>query len=81
MYRLIRTFLLISMIFLFNSCAHPETGKRTDPFTAFWYTLDGPSNPYWASPEYQSQALYHIYNNYPRVVVQEVRKPFTRLPD
>jgi hypothetical protein len=71
--RLIALFLVI----LFNmSCTHPETKEKTDPFTAFWYSLDGPSN--WRTGSFYEDYTpnYHHNHHYQRVIIQDSRPRF-----
>jgi hypothetical protein len=61
---------------LILSCTHPMTKEKTDPFTAFWYSLDGPSD--WRKGSFYDDYTpnYHLNHHYQRVIVQQSRPRF-----
>jgi hypothetical protein len=72
--------LLILMILLSLSCTHPITGEKTDPWTAFWYSLDAPDSSIKAMAEYRQNSYYHLYHHYDRVIVQQADPKFASGP-
>jgi hypothetical protein len=80
MKRLARLILLILMILLSLSCTHPITGEKTDPWTAFWYSLDAPDSSIKAMAEYRRNSYYHLYYHYDRVIVQQADAKFASEP-
>jgi hypothetical protein len=80
MKRLARLILLILMILLSLSCTHPITGEKTDPWTAFWYSLDAPDSSIKAMAEYRRNSHYHLYHHYDRVIVQQADPKFASEP-
>jgi len=76
MKRLSLRVLLILMILFSISCTHPKTGKKTDPWTAFWYSLDAPSSSLKVMSEYRQNSYYHLNHHYKRVLVQRADPRF-----
>ncbi len=69
--------ILLMLIILFSiSCTHPKTGKKTDPWTAFWYSLDAPSSSLKVMSEYRQDSYYHLNHHYNRVLVQRANPRF-----
>ncbi len=69
--------ILLMLIILFSiSCTHPKTGKKTDPWTAFWYSLDAPSSSLKVMSEYRQDSYYHLNHHYNRVLVQRADPRF-----
>jgi hypothetical protein len=76
MKRLSRITLLILIILFSLSCTHPKTGKKTDPWTAFWYSLDAPSSSLKVMSEYRQGSYYHLNHHYDKVIVQQADPRF-----
>jgi hypothetical protein len=53
---------ILLMILFGLSCTHPITGQKTDPLTAFWYSLDAPDSSLRAMAEYSRGSYYHHYH-------------------
>ncbi len=68
--------LLILMILFSISCTHPKTGKKTDPWTAFWYSLDAPSSSLKVMSDYRQDSYYHLNHHYDKVIVQRADPRF-----
>jgi hypothetical protein len=69
--------LLILFILFGLSCMHPKTGEKTDPWIAFWYSLDAPSSSLKAMSEYRKNSYYHLNHHYDRVLVQQADPRFS----
>ncbi len=76
MKRLSRMTLLILIILFGLSCTHPKTGEKTDPWTAFWYSLDAPSSNLKVMSEYRQDSYYHLNHHYDKVLVQRANPRF-----
>ena len=73
---LTRRRLLMLMTLLSLSCTHPITGEKTDPWRAFWYSLDAPDSSIKAMAEYRQNSYYHLNHHYDRVLVQRTDPRF-----
>ncbi len=67
---------IIPAIVLNLSCTHPITKEKTDPFTAFWYSLDGPSSLRKGSFYDDYTPNYHLNHHYQKVIVQQSKPRF-----
>jgi len=76
MNRFLKFMVISPAILLILSCTHPMTKEKTDPFTAFWYSLDGPSDWRKGSLYDDYTPNYHLNHHYQRVIVQQSRPRF-----
>jgi hypothetical protein len=58
---------ILLMILFGLSCTHPITGQKTDPLTAFWYSLDAPDSSLRAMEEYRRGLHYHHCHRYNKI--------------
>ena len=75
--KLLSRITMLILIILFSlSCTHPKTGKKTDPWTAFWYSLDAPSSSLKVLSESRQGSYYHLNHHYDKVIVQRADPRF-----
>jgi len=57
---------ILIIMYTVAGCAHPEKpGVKTDPFTAFWYSLDGPSDLPYKLKRYNVETGTNYHHRYP----------------